>query len=295
MYNKSGTSRFEGHYSLWGTRRKDRDMKATVLVDNMGTDALKGEWGLCIYIEYGEKKILLDAGSSGLFAENAKKLGLSLEDIDYGVLSHAHYDHGNGMVPFFRLNDRAKFYLQDACGENCYSQKWIFRKYIGLPRGILHEYRDRIVLVAGDCTIADGIWLVPHKTPGLSKVGEREKMYLKGSRGWRPDDFSHEQSLVFDTPKGLVIFNSCSHGGADRIITEVLSTFPDKRAFALIGGFHLFHKSGEEVRAFAKRVSDTGIEAIYTGHCTGNSAYGILREVLGERARQFKVGFVMEF
>lgn len=29
-------------------------MKATVVVDNRGNGILSGEWGLCIYIEYGE-------------------------------------------------------------------------------------------------------------------------------------------------------------------------------------------------------------------------------------------------
>ena len=74
-------------------------------------------------------------------------------------------------------------------------------------------------------------------------------MYLKEKRRWRPDSFSHEQSLVFDTPDGLVIFNSCSHGGADTIIREVTTTFPDKKVKALIGGFHLYNKTDAEILA----------------------------------------------
>ena len=42
-------------------------MKATVLVDNIGEGPLAGEWGLSIYIEYENKKILLDTGASALF------------------------------------------------------------------------------------------------------------------------------------------------------------------------------------------------------------------------------------
>lgn len=40
-------------------------MKATVIVDNKKSEDLKGEWGLCIYIEYDGQNILLDAGSIG--------------------------------------------------------------------------------------------------------------------------------------------------------------------------------------------------------------------------------------
>ena len=96
-------------YKIRKVKQKRCTMKATVIVDNIRTEELHGEWGLCVYIEYNGKKVLLDAGSSGLFAENAKALGFDLADVEYGVLSHAHYDHGNGMEQFFRINSQAKF------------------------------------------------------------------------------------------------------------------------------------------------------------------------------------------
>lgn len=270
-------------------------MKATVLVDNIGDNGLKGEWGLCVYIEYKGKKILLDAGASGLFSENAKKLSLPLEDIDYGVLSHAHYDHADGIREFFRVNKKAKFYLRDACKENCYAKKWIFHRYIGISKGLLSEYQDRIESVSGDYEITEGVTLIPHKGKDLSYIGKAESMVLKEGRSWRPDDFSHEQSLVFDTPDGLVIFNSCSHGGADHIIREVAATYPDKKVLAMIGGFHLFNKSENYVKNFAERVLKTDIRYIYTGHCTGEKAFEILKSELGDKVQQLKAGLVMEF
>lgn len=78
-------------------------------------------------------------------------------------------------------------------------------------------------------------------------------MYLQIGEKWVTDSFAHEQSLVFDTEKGLVIFNSCSHGGADNIIREVSETFPGERIYALLGGFHLFKTTDDEVCEFAER------------------------------------------
>lgn len=270
-------------------------MKAVVLVDNISQGDISGEWGLSIYIEYQEKKILLDTGASDLFVKNAAKLNKELQKVDYAVLSHAHYDHADGMRAFYQNNQRAAFYLQKGSEENCYMKKWIFHKYIGLPKGILEEYRDRIIFAEGDYSLCRGVFLIPHKTTGLSEIGRRNCMYVRSKSGWKPDDFSHEQSLVFETTEGLVIFNSCSHGGADNIINEIKETYPGQKIRALIGGFHICNRPETEVRALGRRIKETGIEEIYTGHCTGKEAFEILKEELGTAVHQLHVGLEMEF
>ena len=211
-------------------------MKATVVVDNRGNGILSGEWGLCIYIEHGEKHILLDTGASDLFVQNAEKLGLDLTAVDAAVLSHAHYDHANGLEAFFRCNSRAKFYVGHTCRADCYYKKLFLRRYIGVPKTVLQDFRNRIVYAGKEPTeILPGVYLAPHKTAGLARVGRRENMYRRANGRWIPDDFSHEQSLVLDTEKGLVIFNSCSHGGAADIIREVARRYmPSSAAFIYI-------------------------------------------------------------
>ena len=269
--------------------------KLTVIVDNKANDELAGEWGLSILVEHNGKKILVDAGASELFAQNMKMLGINIADIDYGVLSHAHYDHGNGIPRFFSDNKKAKFYLRDAAEENCYKKVLFFKKYIGIPKHLKRDFADRIEYVSGDCKLCDDAWLVPHKNPDLESIGKRELMFRKIGHTWKPDDFSHEQSLVLDTEKGLLIINSCSHGGVVNIINEVKSTFPGKKIYGIIGGFHLFNKSEDEVRSVAENIAKTGIEYVCTGHCTRERAYGILKEVLGEKLEQLSVGLVKEF
>lgn len=269
--------------------------KLTVLVDNIPNGDIRGEWGLSILVQYGDKRILADVGASGLFAENMQKLGFSAADVDYATLSHAHYDHANGMPRFFRENQKAKFYLRDGIAENCYAKKFIFRKYIGIPRHILTDYADRIELVSGDYKLCEGVYLIPHKTEGLEEIGKREMMYQKTRDGWKPDNFSHEQSLVLDTDKGLVIINCCSHGGAVNIIKEITNTFPDKHVYALIGGFHLFNKSEEEIQNVANEIEKTGIDFVCTGHCTKDRAYVIMKSILKDKLAQLSVGYEMIF
>ena len=278
-------------------------MKIRVLIDNIasscGSRKLFGEWGLSVYVEFEGKRYLLDTGASHLFAKNAGVMGVDLSKIDMGVLSHAHFDHSDGMARFFALNKTAPFYLREGAGENCYHAhklfgRFIYHEYIGIHKGFLKRFADRIRFAEGDAQIAPNVYLVPHKTPGLESIGERAHLSVKENGKYRYDSFDHEQSLVFDTPKGLFVMNSCSHGGADNIVKEIEATFPGQKIYAILGGFHLFRYKDEVVRAFAERLRELDVQKIYTGHCTGNRAFEILHEVLGERAEQMRCGMTIE-
>ena len=270
-------------------------MKIRVLIDNISKNELYKEWGLSIYIEHNGRKFLLDSGSSAKFARNAESLGIKLEEIDFGILSHAHYDHSNGMAEFFKLNKKATFLLRETAGETCYHHNfWFINKYIGIKRGWLKKFADRIVFASGKYKIEEGVYLLAHSTPGLEEKGKRAHLYIKENGRIVPDSFKHEQSLIFETAQGLVIFNSCSHAGADVIIKEAAAAFPDKKLYGIIGGFHLFCLPEDAVRAFAQRVAETGIEHVITGHCTGQKAYKILREELGDKVQQMYSGMEME-
>ena len=278
-------------------------MKIQVLIDNIagtcGSRKLFGEWGLSVYVEFEGKRYLLDTGASHLFAKNAAVMGVDLSKVDVGGLSHAHFDHSDGMAKFFHVNEAAPFYLRKGAGENCYHAhkligRFTYHEYIGIHKGFLKRFADRIRFAEGDMQIAPNVYLVPHKTPGLEAIGERAHLSVKENGKYRYDSFDHEQSLVFDTPRGLFVMNSCSHGGADNIVKEIEATFPGKKIYALLGGFHLFRYKDEVVWAFAERLRELDVQKIYTGHCTGDRAFEILREVLGDRAEQMFTGMTVE-
>ena len=160
---------------------------------------------------------------------------------------------------------------------------------------MLSDYSRRIRYVRKKTEIFPGVTLLPHSTPGLQQAGRREHMFRRVGGRWQPDDFSHEQSLVLETEEGLVIFNSCSHAGADNIINEVAAAFPGKTVRAMIGGFHLYNKSEAEVKTLAQKLEATGVAYICTGHCTGPEAYELLARTLGRRLHPLQVGLTMEF
>lgn len=277
-------------------------MKIIALMENKGCDGLATEHGLCVYMEYRGKNYLLDTGASNEFVNNAKKLGVDLAAVDIAALSHAHYDHSGGYEGFFEKNRKAKVYIRQAVGETCYSKVGPIKKYIGIPKGILAKYEPRFERVSGDYHIGDGVWLIPHKTDNISEKGKKGHMYCKEESGYVPDEFKHEQSLVFDTEKGLVIFNSCCHSGVENIVEEVVNTFKGKPVAAVFGGFHLMGLTGagsmgvkaEEVEALGNKLSEQGVGRVYTCHCTGEPAYAILQRVLGCRVQYLSTGMTVE-
>lgn len=270
-------------------------MKITVLSDNIGCGDLRGEWGLSFHIEFGGKNYLLDTGGSELFLTNAAALGINIADVDCAILSHAHYDHSLGMEAFFRVNSKASFYISPNARENCYGGLgFLAKRYIGLPKGILAAHKDRIKTPDGIAAIDYGVFIVPHSTEGLGKTGRKNHLYIRHGWKYASDDFSHEQSLVFRTDNGLVVFNSCSHSGADVVMDEVGKAFPGERVKAYIGGLHLFRMNENEVRGIADKIRKAGIGRVVTGHCTGDKAFAVLKSCLGTDIDQFHCGMMID-
>ena len=84
-------------------------MKITVLIDNRCSRAdLVAEHGLSLFIETDAHRILVDTGLSGKAFDNAEKLGIDIQTVDYLVLSHGHIDHTGGLRRFVEVNHTAR-------------------------------------------------------------------------------------------------------------------------------------------------------------------------------------------
>ena len=245
-------------------------MKVIVLIENTSKCSLCAEHGLSVYIEYNGMKYLLDAG---------------------------------GFETFFKKNEKAPVYLQDTSAENCYYRPDNTDKYIGIPTHLLETYKKRFQYIDHVCEVEKGVWLIPHFTKDLEEMGRRACMYRKIGEEYVPDDFAHEQSLIFKTPKGLILLNSCSHGGIVNIVKEVQMALGNQKVYAVIGGFHMMKLSGldtlaipeSEVIDVASQLQNLGVEEIYTGHCTGTIAYGLLKKELNEKIHELSTGTTIEF
>lgn len=278
-------------------------MKVTVLMENTALEGcgLTPEHGLSLYIEFRGRKLLLDAGSSGKFADNAQALGVDLSGVELAVLSHGHYDHADGLRRFFQINSQAKVYVRPGAAGPYFARDLEGFRYIGIHRDV--QQAGRLVEVEGLFPLVEGGWLAPETVHDPAFAGRAADLLVKrGEDDFIPDDYRHEQSLVLEGEKGLVVFNSCSHGGIVNIVRGVLEQFPGKRVFAVVGGFHMFGKgdSGmncapEYVFQVADALRELGVEEVYTGHCTGEPALNLLKERFGPGCHALSTGQVLNF
>lgn len=275
-------------------------MKITVLVENTGPSELIIEHGLSLYIEFNDKKYLLDAGPSDSFFKNAHALSIDLDRVDKAVLSHGHYDHGDGFMVFLNQYKDKVVYGAKNIFDDYYSGSGGSVHYIGLSSK-LKQMKNRFNTILKDTKIDEKIYLILDDVSNTKEIGVQKKLYKKVDDVLQPDNFDHELSLVFDTPKGLVICNSCSHAGLESIVDNIKKRL-NKPVYAYVGGLHMKStKNHIETSSFTEEQIQNlcifikkNIQYVLTGHCTGNVSYDLLKKYLKDRIDFLTTGKTIE-
>lgn len=275
-------------------------MRITVLVENTGPSELKIEHGLSLYIEFNDKKYLLDAGPSDSFFKNAHALSIDLGRVDKAVLSHGHYDHGDGFMVFLNQYKDKVVYGAKNIFDDYYSGSGGSVHYIGLSSK-LKQMKNRFNTISMDTKIDEKIYLILDDVSNTKEIGVQKKLYKKVDDVLQPDNFDHELSLVFDTPKGLVICNSCSHAGLESIVDNIKKRL-NKPVYAYVGGLHMKStKNHIETSSFTEEqiqnlciFIEKNIQYVLTGHCTGNVSYDLLKKYLKDRIDFLTTGKTIE-
>ncbi|MBC8536685.1 MBL fold metallo-hydrolase [Feifania hominis] len=256
-------------------------MRVSVLMEN--TAAREGfltEHGLSLFLEGNGRRVLFDMGASGGFADNARRLGVPLDRVDFAVLSHGHYDHGGGLARFFQENAAAPVYANEHAFEQYRSGSG---RDIGVPRP---RQAHRVVPVGDDRELGYGFSL--HTGNRLPREFETDAFGLCAVRAGAvvTDDFCHEQYLVVEQDGRRLVFSGCSHKG----VFNILRWFqPD----VFVGGFHFMEidpAQGVQRLDEAARLLLEFPTVYYTCHCTGLAQYDRLRERMGERLHYLAAG-----
>lgn len=244
-------------------------MRITSLIENTSARGLPTEHGLSLFVEMADACFLFDMGQTDRFARNAQTLGIDLNAADFAVLSHGHYDHGDGMKTFLSANDHAPVYVSRYAFEPHYNAAG---EYIGLDQGVRDS--ERIIPVDGVTQIRQGMTLHGAGQFKAAIDASTRGMQVLRDGAMAADDFRHEQYLLVEEGGKRILFSGCSHRG----ILNIMRWFaPD----VLIGGFHLFRQPVDGALADCARALDAYETEYYTCHCTGVEQYEYMKRFMG--------------
>ncbi|HIP96102.1 MAG TPA: MBL fold metallo-hydrolase, partial [Anaerolineae bacterium] len=178
-------------------------------------DDLMGESGVSYLIRADGTTILFDVGLNlrgehpSPLLRNMQALGVTLEEVDYIVISHLHLDHVGGM----EYQRKCTFAL---CGE----QLDLSGITAFVPEPMTHSTAG-VEVVDGPRVIALGV----------ASMGPipRQLFFF----GWTP-----EQSLAVNVEgRGIVLISGCGHPTLQRIIERAEMLF-DEPIYGIVGGLH---------------------------------------------------------
>ena len=112
------------------------------------------------------------------------------------------------------------------------------------------------------------------------------------------DDFAHEQNLIIEENGKCVLFAGCAHNGIVNILRRA-EAIAGRRMDAVIGGFHLQSPSlkhsepPERIRAVGEALLASG-SVFYTGHCTGEEPFLLLKQIMNEKLLALSTGGIYE-
>jgi 7,8-dihydropterin-6-yl-methyl-4-(beta-D-ribofuranosyl)aminobenzene 5'-phosphate synthase len=241
----------------WGAR-SDQTLRFTILYDNyVYKEGTTADWGFSCLIEGTEKTILFDTGTRPeILMRNVEALNVDLKKVDLIVISHNHGDHTGGLPAVLERNPNVTVFF---------------------PASFPPEFVRRVEKVKARAQTVD------------KSIEICRNVYLSGEMG----DEVKEQSLIIDSPKGLIIVTGCSHQGIVNILRRAKEML-DKPIHLVFGGFHLMNTSDSEMQKIIAAFMQLKVEKCGATHCTGDSQIAMFKKAFGGNYVPMGTGRVIE-
>jgi 7,8-dihydropterin-6-yl-methyl-4-(beta-D-ribofuranosyl)aminobenzene 5'-phosphate synthase len=259
-----------------------------------------GEHGFSAYIETDRGNYLFDTGRGHSIVKNSLDLEKNLRTVKKIFLSHGHYDHTGGLPEVLKLVGKVDVYAHPhifldrihLIKENGKKTK----RYVGLP------YKQKYLELLGANFIFNKDFVEVEKRVFLTGEVPRKTSFEKPDPTLfremdgktNQDIFLDDQSLIFDTKKGLILILGCAHSGMINIINYAIDKMGKDKFYAILGGTHLDFLTSEQLDESIKTLKKMKIENIGVCHCTGMRAAFRLHQEFGDRFFYGHVGSGLE-
>ncbi|WP_319480584.1 MBL fold metallo-hydrolase [uncultured Draconibacterium sp.] len=257
----------------------------SILTDNAAGGQFLAEHGLSYLIEIDNEKILFDSGHSDVFLKNAAKLNINIEkEVKTVVLSHGHWDHGNGLK---FLKDKTLITHSDS-----FSQR--YRKADHTTVGLeltRNEIEKQFTLKESKNSVqlSENLFFlgeIPRSNDFESQSTSFE--FTDGSDDFIPDD----SALVAIVNNELIVITGCSHSGICNICEHAKKVSKVDKIKAVIGGFHLKRQDNQTLKT-VEYFKQNKVEKLLPSHCTALPALALFHSTF--KTEQVKTGMVFRF
>ena len=234
-------------------------MKLSVLTENTASGNFLAEFGLSYFIEHENETVLFDTGSTDVFLRNAEKLGIDLDRADTVVLSHGHWDHGNGL----RYMKNKRLVCHPDAFMKRYRKNSIENIGLALNYDELDQRFDLTTSRAPYPLSKNMIFLgeIPRETPFEAQETAFVDQY--GEADFVPDD----SALAVIDDDELIVVSGCAHSGICNIVEHAKQVTGLKKVRGVIGGFHL-KENDRQTRETIRCFKDQKIRYLFPSHCT---------------------------
>lgn len=242
----------------------------------MASATCKAEHGLSYVVEFDDK-VLFDTGQSNLFLKNAKQMQVDIGSVEKVVLSHGHYDHGNGL---YMLKNKKLI-----CHPNVFTKRYSGkqRKYVGLDLSKEEALKSFEIENCKDpYWISDKICFLGEIPRIFSFERSETSFYLENNE---KDELLDDSALVVKMKQGLFVISGCAHSGICNIIEHAKQVTGIDKVFGVFGGFHLKFNN-KQTKETVEYMKQNTVEIIMPSHCTDLPALSVFyREFKGEQVR----------
>ena len=260
------------------------NIKLSVLTENMASGHFTAEHGLSYFIEYDDKNFLYDTGHSDVFLKNAEKLSIDINKLDAIVLSHGHWDHGNGLK-----------YLKNKkliCHPNAFFKR--YNKNDNSYNGLDLSYEElkmqfEIIETREPYHISKNIIFLG-EVPRLNSFEAQTAFSVDENNN---DDFIIDDSaLVMIYKDELIVLAGCAHAGICNIVDYAEKVTGLKSINTVMGGFHLA-ENNLQTKETIKYFKEKKIRNVIPSHCTQLPALAVFYKEF--QFKQVKSGIVYNF